>query len=132
MNTDQGPGLANQARVRTQARVLSVFLLVVGVVLLVLGIRAFAGSMDDIANPLAPSGFEAVLLMGGGGFCIVFGLAAANVGWMGAGARYVAGETMPVIKESIDQLRAGPFCRACGNRADDDAKFCDGCGQSLS
>ena len=49
-----------------------------------------------------------------------------------AGARYAAGETMPVVKDSLDYLKAGPFCSTCGVRNDADAKFCDSCGATLS
>ncbi len=27
---------------------------------------------------------------------------------------------------------AGPYCRSCGVRNDEDARFCDGCGTSLA
>jgi hypothetical protein len=131
MNTDATPGLDQQSTVRTIARVLAVVLLLVGVVLGFMGVSAFLAEASD-PNPLAPSGFESVLMIGAGGFCIVFGLAAANVGWLRAQASYVAGETVPVVKDSLDHLRAGPYCRQCGTRNDTTAKFCDSCGQSLA
>lgn len=129
MNTDATPGLDQQSTVRTIARVLAVVLLVAGVLLLVRGISGFvadARSMD------VDGGFGPILTIGAGGFCVVFGLAAANVGWLRAQASYVAGETVPVIKDSLDHLRAGPYCRQCGTRNDTTATFCDSCGQSLS
>lgn len=135
MNADGPPGLHHQSTVRTVARVAAVVLLLVGAVLAFTGISAFISSMDDpfgMEDPLAPSGFEAVLLAGAGGFCVVLGLAAANVGWLRAQASYVAGETMPVVRQSLDHLEAGPYCRHCGTRNDTTARFCDSCGQSLA
>jgi hypothetical protein len=76
--------------------------------------------------------FGPILTIGAGGFCVVFGLAAANVGWLRAQASYVAGETVPVLKQSVDHLHAGPYCRQCGTRNDTTARFCDSCGQSLA
>ena len=130
MNNDTTPGLERQSTVRTAARVASVVLLVVGVVLLARGISAFVAqtkSMDMDGGP------GSILTIGAGGFCIIFGLAAAQVGWLRAQASYVAGETMPVVRDSLAYVTAsGPFCRQCGTRNDDAAKFCDSCGQSLA
>ena len=64
-------------------------------------------------------------------------------GFLGAAARYGAGETMPVVKDSATYLSdgegilgvgrtAGPFCSKCGVRNDADAKFCDSCGGALA
>ena len=129
MNTDARPGLDQQSTVRTTARVLAVVLLLVGAYLLFRGITGFvqqAQSMEVDAD------FGPILTIGAGGFCVVLGLAAANVGWLRAQASYVAGETVPVVKESIDHLTAGPYCRQCGTRNDTTARFCDSCGQSLA
>jgi hypothetical protein len=74
---------------------------------------------------------------------------------MGTAARYGAGETVPVVKDSASYLtdgegvlgvgrtvddrpsapaasQPGPYCRSCGVLNDDDARFCDGCGTSLA
>jgi ribosomal protein L40E len=127
MNTDATPGLDQQSTVRTTARVPAVVLLLAGVYLLFRGITGF---VDDAQS--MDGGFGPILTIGAGGFCVVFGLAAANVGWLRAQASYVAGETMPVVKESLDHLTAGPYCRQCGTRNDTSARFCDSCGQSLA
>lgn len=129
MNTDATPGLDQQSTVRTTARVLAVVLLAAGAYLLFRGITAF---VDQAQSMEMEPGFGPILTIGAGGFCVVFGLAAANVGWLRAQASYVAGETVPVVKESLDHLRAGPHCRQCGTRNDTTAKFCDSCGQSLA
>ena len=76
-----------------------------------------------------------------------------NASTIGAQSRYVAGETMPTLKQSAaylsdgegimgvgrtvdDQQRGtaanGPYCRSCGVRNDEDARFCDGCGSALA
>jgi len=129
MNTDGTPGLERQAAVRNVARVASVVLVVAGVVLLVRGISAFADQMQSMEMGGGPG---SVLTIGAGGFCLVLGLAAAQVGWLRAGTSYVAGETMPVVKDSLAHLTAGPHCRRCGTRNDTEAAFCDSCGQSLA
>ena len=130
MNTsDAPPGLAHQSTVRTVARVLAVVLLLSGVVLLVRGISGF---VDQAQSMEVSADFGPVLTIAAGGFCVVLGLAAANVGWMRAQASYVAGETVPVVKQSLDHLTAGPSCRQCGTRNDTSARFCDSCGQSLA
>lgn len=129
MNTDSTPGLAKQSTVRTTARVLAVVLLLAGVYLLYRGISGF---VDQTQSMEVDADFGPVLTIAAGGFCVVFGLAAANVGFLRAQASYVAGETMPVVKQSLDHLTAGPYCRGCGTRNDTSARFCDSCGQPLA
>jgi hypothetical protein len=129
MNTDAAPGLEKQGTVRTTARVVAVVLLLAGAYLLFRGITGF---VDQSRSMEVDADFGPILTIGAGGFCVVFGLAAANVGWLRAQASYVAGETVPVLKESLDHLQAGPYCRQCGTRNDTSAKFCDSCGQSLA
>ena len=143
------PGLVGQARVRTTARVIAGVLLVTGAVLLARGVSAFLSELDDPAA--FDSGPGSILMAAGGGFCVVLGLVAAQVGWMSAHVRYVAGETMPVVKDSATYLGdgqglgaigrtpqpgsstvTGPYCRQCGTRNDAEARFCDACGQSLA
>ena len=145
MNTDGSPGLGNQSTVRTVARVAAVALLLVGAVLGFMGVSAFVADFQSMDGGPGP-----ILTAAAGGFCLVFGLAAANVGWLRTQASYVAGETMPVLKDSATYLsdgqglgnvgrtpapaaaEAGPYCRQCGTRNDADARFCDSCGQSLA
>jgi hypothetical protein len=143
------PGLTDQTRSRTVLRTLGFALLAVGLVVAVYGGTRFAHGItsDDMDDN---SGLVGILLMGGGGFLCIFGLAALNAGFLGAQARYAASETMPVVKDSaayltdgegllgvgrtVDDRSAGtgPYCRGCGARNDADAKFCDGCGRSLA
>ena len=137
------PGLRHQGRVRTGARVVAVVLLLLGAYLLYRGISGF---VDQAQSSSVEPDFGPILTIAAGGFCVVFGLAAANVGWLRSQASYVAGETMPVVKDSATYLTdgrgiggvgagqpaSGPYCRQCGTRNDDEARFCDSCGQSLA
>lgn len=144
----RSPGFARQGTARTIFRILGIVLTVVGLLLVVSGFVRFVGSEPG-------DGLDsAFLTFVGGGFLAVIGFACINLGFMGASARYAAGETMPVVKDSASyltdgegvlgvgrtvddrateaaSLRTGPYCRACGQRNDDDARFCDACGQPL-
>jgi hypothetical protein len=65
-----------------------------------------------------------------------------NLGFSGAAARYMADEYSPAIQRVSRDLGlredaapapgSGPFCRSCGRQNDADARFCDGCGTSMS
>ncbi len=147
MSTTPGPGLRNQAGARTFFRVLGIVLTPVGVVVFVWGLTKVFG--DTGFEGPEPSHIVAFI---GGLPLIGFGLMALNVGFLGAAARYGAGETMPVVRDSASYLTdgegilgvgrtvddgprstvTGPYCRACGVRNDADARFCDGCGASLA
>ena len=157
MTTPQGHGghgLPRTAGTRTTLRV-------IGVVLLVGGVPVFAWGIYTV---FSHDGFEsppglAILAFLGGLPLIGTGLMALNVGTIGAQSRYVAGETMPTLKQSAAYLSdgegimgvgrtvddgphgaegsrgsavTGPYCRSCGVRNDEDARFCDGCGASLA
>lgn len=118
------PGFARQAQYRTAFRVLGVVLAIAGLAVFVWGIKSFMGATD------MPSSLSVVAFLGG---FLVFGigLMCLQIGFVGAAARYGAGETMPVVKDSLDYLKSGPFCSKCGERNDADAKFCDSCGATL-
>lgn len=124
---------------RNVLRAAGVVLLLAGAYFLVVGGMQFA---DDANSSEVDTGFGPILRLGLGGFLAVFGLAALNAGFLGAQARYAAGETMPVVKDSAEYLSdgegilgvgrsAGPFCSGCGVRNDRAARFCDGCGAPL-
>ncbi len=151
MNTTPNPGLPSQSGTRTVLRALGLVLAPAGVLLVVVGFARFAGvGAEDWTGDGAPPGF---LMFAGGGFLAVIGFWFLSTGFMGAAARYGAGETMPVVKDSAAYLTdgegvmgvgrtvddqptagsaAGPFCRSCGARNDSDATYCDGCGQRLA
>jgi ribosomal protein L40E len=151
--TQQPPGLRGQRTARTVFRVVGVITLVVAVTFLVIGLKDFFGSADSFEGPHK---FWMV-------FVGIFGLAIAGwclqAGFMGAAARYAAGETVPTLKDSAsyltdgegvlgigrtvddgpaatatapDQALTGPFCSKCGTRNDAEASFCDRCGAALA
>jgi hypothetical protein len=143
------PGHAGQARTRTILRVIGFTMLAAG---LVIGAKAGYGLLQEVTSPINvddPSGAGTILTLGGAGFLVVFGLAFLNAGFLGATARYAAGETMPVMKDSAAYLTdgggqpgadrggdegrdaTGPFCTRCGVRNDAAARFCDACGHAI-
>ena len=133
------------AGARTAFRVVGVVLLLAGLVVGGIGISQFVADFESMDG-----GPGSVLMIGGGGFLCVSGLAALNAGTLGAQSKYVAGETMPTVKQSAAYLSdgqgimgvgrtvedaaapTGPSCRGCGTRNDDEARFCDGCGAPLA
>jgi hypothetical protein len=148
-----GPGLRGQRTARTVFRVLGCILAPLGVVLVVVGFYRFVTIEPTFDGP--PSG---LFMFAAGGFMAVFGVGFLNAGLLGTAARYSAGETMPVVKDSASYLTdgegvlgvgrtvddgrpttapttgsaTGPFCRTCGTRNDQEARFCDGCGRPLA
>lgn len=149
-NPGTNPGLRGQAGVRTVFRALGLVLAPLGVVLVALGFYRFVTFDPSGWDAGPPDGF---LMFAAGSLVAVVGFALLNAGFMGAAARYGAGETMPVVKDSAAYLSdgegvlgvgrtvddrpattatTGPFCRSCGVRNDEDAKFCDGCGASVA
>ena len=149
--------LPDTGRTRTTLRVIGAVLLVAGLGLAIIGGISFVRSATSESVD-AGAGFGSIFLLAGGGFCVVFGLGALNAGTLGAQSRYVAGETLPTVKQSaayltdgegilgvgrtVDDAGAagapatagarGPYCRACGTRNDQEARFCDSCGASLA
>lgn len=145
------PGLPAQAGARTALRVGGAVLLLLGVAVFGYGLVSVFGSMDSF-DP--PRGGQIAAFIGGLPL-IGVGLGMLNAGFLGAQARYVAGETAPVLRDTAAYLSdgegvlgigrtvddgspapgaaaSGPFCRSCGVRNDDDARFCDSCGTSLA
>jgi hypothetical protein len=139
-------------RPRTVLRVVGTLSLLGGAVIAFLGGREFFGAVTS--ESMEPQ-FGPFFTMAGGAFMVVFGIGALNAGTLGAQSRYVAGETMPTVKRSAEYLSdgqgimgvgrtvddgtgagpqqaSGPFCRSCGTRNDEDARFCDGCGASMA
>ncbi len=149
--TPPPPGLRGQHGARTALRVTGVVLLVTALGLLAVGLADFFGSMNSFDGPhkfwMVMVG---ILMLGPAGWCL-------QAGFMGAAARYVAGETVPTVKASAAYLTdgegilgvgrtiddggraqpaapaaAGPYCSACGTRNDAEASFCDSCGAALA
>jgi hypothetical protein len=148
MSSNQ-PGFTHQQSARTAFRVAGVVLLFVALGFLANGLADFFSSADTLDGPHKFwMIFAGILLLGPAGWCL-------QAGFMGAASRYVAGETMPVVKDSASYLtdgqgflgvgrtdstpatpptdaESGPFCSHCGVRNDENARFCDGCGVALA
>ncbi len=143
------PGFARQSQYRTTLRVSGAVILLIGIVTFGYGIVSVFGN-DSYDGP---GGFQIVCFIGGL-LVIGLGIALLQAGFVGAAARYGAGETMPVVKDSASYLsdgqgilgvgraagatspagaatKTGPFCTKCGVRNDVDARFCDSCGNGL-
>ena len=128
------PDVTGQASRRTTFRVLGGVLMVAALVLIGIAVADFLSVFGSDNFDAQPTKFwlffVAVPLFAIGGFLL-------QLGFAGAGARYLAREYVPVLKESLDELNAGParaagpFCRSCGRRNDSDARFCDGCGAAM-
>ncbi|HSE71768.1 MAG TPA: zinc ribbon domain-containing protein [Nocardioidaceae bacterium] len=135
-----GAGTDSRARMRTTFRVLGI--LVFGAALVLMGIAvadffAVARSDDFSAEPTKFwMFFLGVPLFGLGGFLL-------QLGFSGAAASYMADEHAAAMRTAGRNLglgspgapaphAAGPYCRSCGRQNDVDARFCDGCGSSMS
>jgi hypothetical protein len=147
------PGYTRQPAIRAVLRVLGVLCMGTAVVLIGLAIADFVHAMQADDFETQPTKFwyffVALPFFAVGGFCL-------QAGFLGVAARYGAGETMPVMRDSasyltdgegvlgvgrtVDDARpatkatataAGPYCRSCGVRNDADATFCDSCGSAL-
>lgn len=147
MSTVPDPGFPDQARKRTVLRVVGGLCMAVALVLIGIALADFFSVFASDDFDRTPTKFWMFFLampffaVGAGGL---------SYGFLGAAARYGAGETVPVVKDSAAYLTdgegvlgigrtvddgpaeaGGPFCRACGARNDVDARFCDSCGQPL-
>ena len=137
-----GPGLAQQAQLRTFFRIVGPILAVVGAVISIYGFYSFMTFGDDLDFEGVPAK-EMALFMGG---FIVFaiGMGMTRAGYGSIAARYASGELSPVLKDSLQHVgltrpespeqsgATGPYCRQCGVRAlTADSRFCSGCGAEL-
>lgn len=139
------PDLTSQTGLRTTFRVVGAILLVVALVFLGMGLADFFGSMNDSDAPHRFwMVFVGVPLLGVAGWCL-------QAGFLGAGARFVAGETAPVLKDTANYLTDGRgvlgigadardeaspaagdrFCPKCGAAHAEGAQFCSSCGDRL-
>ena len=148
MNTTD-PGLRNQAGARTFFRVAGCILAPVGIAVCGYGFISFV-QYDGWDAPV-----RQIACFLGGFLVFAIGGMFLNLGFAGVAARYGAGETMPVVRDSASYLSdgrgimgvgrtvddgshareahaAGPYCRSCGVRNDAEARFCDSCGSSLA
>ncbi len=148
-STIPNPGHPNQSTARSLFRVLGPLSMLVALVLMGWAIVDFLSVFNSDDFDAQPTKFWMFFLALP---FFVAGGAMIQAGFLGAATRYAAGETMPVVKDSAAYLTdgqgllgigrttddrsaqsgaTGPYCRGCGVRNDAEAKFCDGCGQSL-
>ena len=144
MSNVPNPGLRGQSTARSIFRVAGPILLLAAVVLIGSAFVSFLNSMnsDSMDAPVGAMG-----RFGIGGLCLVVGGALTNLGYMGAAARYAAGETVPVIKDSAAYLTDGEgllgvgrtvddpaskFCSSCGKPSPEAARFCESCGHAYA
>jgi hypothetical protein len=124
------PGYANQSTIRTVFRTAGITFTATGVFLVGYGIYSLVTQIDDMEGP-----GSGAFMFGGGALLVVLGFGLLNAGFSGAAARYAAGETMPVVKDSLEYIKSektGPFCSKCGVRNGTGARFCDACGTALA
>jgi hypothetical protein len=141
------------SEIRLIARVLGPSMIAVGVVFTAIALISFFSAMNGGGMPkYFWCGFVGLPLIG-------LGTGVTQFAYLGLFARYIAGETAPVQKDTFnyvaqgirpgvkDLLQAvreglteespeGPagdkkFCSNCGQAATLDANFCSGCGQKL-
>ncbi|GAA1478091.1 hypothetical protein GCM10009623_25370 [Nocardioides aestuarii] len=144
MNTVPNPGLRHQAGLRTFFRVAGPLVLVVAVGFMATALVDFF-TLEGFEEPTKFWMFFVGIPL------LAVGAWLCQAGYAGAAARYTSGELSPVVKDSAAYLTdgegllgvgrtvddgprvaGGPFCRPCGVRNDGDARYCDGCGQSLA
>lgn len=122
-----------QARARTGFRIAGIVLVVVGGLLLVVGLGSLFSTMstESMDGPkYFWMAFVGLPLLAVGGWCL-------QAGYIGAATRYVAGETVPVVKDSLDYLAGrskagGRACTRCGTAEEDTAHFCSNCGTAFA
>ncbi len=132
-----GPGYRDQSTKRLVFRVLGVIFMGAALVLFGLAVADFFAH-SDMSDPEFGEPGKFWMFFAGLPFFLLGGIF-LQLGFAGAGAKYMAGEYAPVLKDSLDHIQgrdagegAGPHCRSCGTRNDVDARFCDSCGSSMA
>ena len=133
-------------KVRNLLRIAGPVVLGLGVIFMLIGIGNF---FSAASSREFPSYFWCMFV----GMPLVFvGVVMTNIGYFGAVARYMAGETAPVSKDTFNYMAdgtkegirditgaikdgiSGDFvsCPYCKESNDSDAKFCNECGKTIS
>jgi len=139
MSNVPSPGLRGQERYRNAFRVAA---LVFGGITLWAG---YVGLHALFTDPFAEGAKPWMM------FIAIFGLfvtgVCAQAGFIGVASRYVAGESVPVLKDSVAYLTDGEgllgvgrtvddaprkFCQSCGQPAGGAARFCESCGHAFA
>ena len=145
----QLPALAQQRGARTTFRVLGVVLVLVGLALVGTALADFFASFSSLGEGM-PTKFWMAFV---GWPVLAVGIWAVMAGFMGTASRYVAGETLPVVKDGLgyltqghglggigrvadatptDRATAARYCTECGAALSGTARFCSGCGHAVS
>lgn len=130
--SDSQPGYRNQGRARTLMRLVGVIAMAAALTMIVLAVADFFSAFSSDEFGAQPTKFWLFFLalpfFFVGAFCL-------NAGFLGAGARYAAGEVAPTARTTMGYLGLGAevaTCPQCGADTGPDAKFCDDCGSPLS
>lgn len=131
----QLPALAQQGGARTTFRVLGVVLVLGGLALLGTALADFFASFSSPGRGM-PTKFWMAFV---GIPVLAVGIWAVMAGFMGTASRYVAGETLPVVKDGLGYLTQGHGIAGLGRIADATptdrataARYCTECGAALS
>jgi hypothetical protein len=127
--TRPDPGLDQQGSVRSAIRAIGPVLIGVGALLTLGGLADFFAAFGTFQPPrnfwMAFVGLPTLAI----------GVAITKYAYLGPAARYVAGETTPVLRDALGALGLGEqdrVCAACGARNDAGSRFCDACGKPLA
>ncbi len=139
-------------RKRAALRGVGILLCVIGGIFLAVGLMDFFSAFGNSEGPprLFWCAFVGMILLG-------IGISLAKLGFIGAVARYQAGEIAPVATDTFNavaegagegiatvaraikkglscgfEAEAGVACPACGEENDTDARFCKSCGAALA
>ncbi len=125
----QPPQLRDQAGVRSGLRVGGAIILGIGLIFAIGGFASFFSAFGSASTPKNFwMAFVGIPLIGVGATMLKISL-------IGPATRYVAGEVMPTVKDSLGYLGVGAgqvACPNCGGQNAAGAKFCDHCGTALS
>ena len=135
----------NHRELRKMLRLIGPLVFILGLVLTLVGLGSFFSSFGSMQPPrYFWCAFLGLPLMTAGG-------AISQFAFMGAVARFMAGETAPVAKDTFNYMASGTKdgvrdiasaiaegvsansldCNSCRASNDIKAKFCDNCGETL-
>jgi Double zinc ribbon len=126
--SDRPPQLRDQSGVRSGLRIGGAIVFAIGAILAIGGFASFFSAFGSSSPPSHFwMAFIGIPMLGIGGTML-------KIGYLGPATRYVAGEVMPTVKDSLSYVGIGPrqtTCPTCGETNAADAKFCDHCGTAL-